>query len=241
MTAVTTGIVRSLHRWPVKSMGGERVDALRLDGRGAAGDRTHALFDDFRGAPRCCTVRQVPRMLTWAAHYAIPGAELDPASPPLPVLTGPDGRRFAWDDPALPAALEANLGRPLTLHRELRGQQDLGDTVLVTTQATLDAVGEALGRPLDLRRFRTNVHVVLDAPAFAEETWQGRTLLIGDAKLALLHPCERCVIPTRDPDSGARDAEILRWLARERRTLFGINARPLGPSLIREGDAITLA
>ena len=240
MTAMAAGVVSSLHRWPVKSMAGERVDALHLDGRGAAGDRTHALFDEFRGATRRCTVRQVPRMLTWRAHYAIPGAELEPESPPLPVLTAPDGRRFGWEDPALPAALEADLGRPVTLRRELRGQQDLGDTVLVTTQATLDAVGEALGRPLDLRRFRTNVHVVLDAPAFAEETWEGRTLRIGDAELALLHPCERCVIPTRDPDTGARDAEILRWLARERRTLFGINARPLGPSLIREGDAVTV-
>ncbi len=240
MTAPVTGVVRSLHRWPVKSMAGERVDALRMDGRGAGGDRTHALFDEFRGAPRRCTVRQVPRMLTWRAHYALPGAELDPEHPPLPVLTAPDGRSFGWEDPALPGALAEDLGRPLTLRREPRGQQDLGDSVLVTTQATLDAVGEALGRPLDLRRFRTNVHVVLDAPAFAEEEWDGRGLRIGDAELALLHPCERCVIPTRDPDSGARDAEILRWLARERRTLFGINARPLGPSLIREGDAVTV-
>jgi uncharacterized protein YcbX len=81
---------------------------------------------------------------------------------------------------------------------------------------------------------------VLDAPAFAEEEWEGRRLRIGDAELELLHPCERCVIPTRDPDTAERDGEILRWLARERRTLFGINARPLGPSLIREGDAVTV-
>ncbi len=240
MSAVATGVVRSLHRWPVKSMAGERVDALRLDGRGAAGDRTHALFDDFKGAPRRCTVRQVPRMLAWQARYAVPGAELDPAVPPAPHVTAPDGRSYDWHDPKLPAALAADLGRAVTLRRDLRGQQDLNDTVLVTTQATLDALGEALGRALDLRRFRTNVHVALDAPAFAEEEWEGRRLRIGDAELELLHPCERCVIPTRDPDTAERDGEILRWLARERRTLFGINARPLGPSLVREDDTVTV-
>ena len=240
MSVVAEGTVRSLHRWPVKSMAGEQVEALRVDGRGAGGDRTHALFDEFKGAPRRCTVRQAPRLLAWQARYATPGAELDPADPPEPELTAPDGRRFDWTDPELPAALAADLGRPVALRRDLRGQQDLNETVLLTTQATLDALGEALGRALDLRRFRTNVHVVLDAPAFAEEEWQGRRLRIGDAELALLHPCERCVIPTRDPDSGARDAEILRWLAREHRTLFGINARPLGAGLLRDGDAVVV-
>jgi uncharacterized protein YcbX len=56
-----SGTVLSLHRWPVKSMGGEAVDALRIDGRGAGGDRAHALFDTFRGRPRRLTVRPAPR------------------------------------------------------------------------------------------------------------------------------------------------------------------------------------
>ena len=72
-------------------------------------------------------------------------------------------------------------------------------SVLVTTRATHEAVERALGRPLDLRRWRTNMHVELDADAFAEERWEGRTLRVGEATFKLLHPCERCVIPTRDP------------------------------------------
>ena len=62
---LASGSVTELHRWPVKSMAGQPVDALRLDERGAAGDRAHALFDEFKGAPRRLTVRQVPRMLLW--------------------------------------------------------------------------------------------------------------------------------------------------------------------------------
>jgi uncharacterized protein YcbX len=235
---VIRGVVTELHRWPVKSMGGEPVDELSLDGRGAAGDRTHALFDSFKDAPRRLTARQAPGLLRWHASYG--GAPVALEDPPLPTLTAPNGERFAWDDPALPGALADDLGREVALHRDVSGQQDLVRSLLVTTQASLDAVSEALGHPLDLRRFRTNVHVVLreDTPAYAEEEWEGRRMTIGDAELELVHPCERCVIPTRDPDTAERYAELLRWLFRERRGLFGINARPLDTAQIAVGDEV---
>ena len=238
MTA--TGTVLSLHRWPVKSMGGEPVGALRVDGRGAAGDRTHALLDTHRGAPRVLTVRQVPRMLAWHATYD--GADVAPDDPPLARLTAPDGTSYAWDDPALPAALADDLGRPVDLRRDLRGQQDLGETVLVTSQATLEAVTATMGRDMDLRRFRTNVHVAFDdgLEPYAEHGWEGRRMTIGEVELALLHPCVRCVIPTRDPDTGEKHAELLRWLTREQGGLFGINARVTGAGTIRTGDPVAL-
>jgi uncharacterized protein YcbX len=235
---LATGRVTELHRWPVKSMAGQPVDALNIDERGAAGDRAHALFDEFKGAPRRLTVRQVPRMLLWHAGYD--GADVTPQDVPFPELTAPDGRTFDWRDPELPQALEDDLGRPVALRRDLGLMQDLDHSLLVTTQATLDAVSVALDTEIDLRRFRTNVHVALDAEPYAEEEWEGRELTIGDAAFRLLHPCERCVIPTRDPDSAQKWAELLRWLTRERRMLFGMNARPLRPARIAIGDPVSL-
>jgi MOSC domain-containing protein len=235
---LATGRVTELHRWPVKSMAGQPVDALNIDERGAAGDRAHALFDEFKGAPRRLTVRQVPRMLLWRAGYD--GADVTPQDVPFPELTAPDGRTFDWRDPQLPQALEDDLGRPVALRRDLGLMQDLDHSLLVTTQATLDAVAAALDTEIDLRRFRTNVHVVLDAEPYAEEEWEGRELTIGDAAFRLLHPCERCVIPTRDPDSAQKWPELLRWLTRERRMLFGMNARPLRPARIAIGDPVSL-
>jgi uncharacterized protein YcbX len=219
-------------------MAGQPVDALNIDERGAAGDRAHALFDEFKGAPRRLTVRQVPRMLLWRAGYD--GADVTPQDVPFPELTAPDGRTFDWRDPQLPQALEDDLGRPVALRRDLGLMQDLDHSLLVTTQATLDAVSAALDTEIDLRRFRTNVHVVLDAEPYAEEEWEGRELTIGDAAFRLLHPCERCVIPTRDPDSAQKWPELLRWLTRERRMLFGMNARPLRPARIAIGDPVSL-
>jgi uncharacterized protein YcbX len=233
---LASGTVAELHRWPVKSMAGQPVEAVRIDERGAAGDRAHALFDEHKGASRRLTARQAPRMLLWQAAY---DGEIDAEDVPVPVLTAPDGRTFGWNDADLPDALEDDLGRPVALNRDLRLMQDLEHSLLVTTQATLDAVATELGTPLDLRRFRTNVHVVFDdVPAYAEEQWEGRELAIGEATFRLLHPCERCVIPTRDPDTTETWGELLRWLTRERGGLFGINARPLGAARIALGDPV---
>lgn len=232
-----TGRVVSLHRWPVKSFGGEQVASLAVDGRGAAGDRAHALFDEFRSAPRLLTIRQVPRMVLWGAAYGDAEVPLD--DPPSPTVTAPDGAKFSWADPGLPAVLSEDLGRPVTLRRDPALMQDLPDSLLVTCGASHRALEEALG-PLDPRRWRTNVHLEADAAAFAEGGWEGAVLEVGEARLQLLHPCERCVIPTRDPDTAEKRPEILRHLNTDRETLFGINARPLGPATLRVGDAVRL-
>jgi uncharacterized protein len=241
---VPSGTVTSLHRWPVKSLAGEDADALNLDPRGIAGDRAHALIHQHKGAPKRLTAREAPGMLRWRAAYAeVPGAAMAVDDVPLPVLTAPDGTAFRWDDPDLPAALSADLGKDVTLQRDLALMQDLNNSILVTTQATLEAVARELDRELDLRRFRTNIHVVLDedTAAYAEEEWEGRKLQVGDVTLDLLHPCERCVIPTRDPDTQVKDPNILKWLTREHRGLFGINARPVAHGTVRVGDQVALA
>ncbi|WP_354699471.1 hypothetical protein DSM112329_05188 [Paraconexibacter sp. AEG42_29] len=245
MAATPAGTITELHRWPVKSLAGEPVPTFLVDDRGVAGDRTHALFDSFKDAPRRLTVRQEPRMLAWAASYD--GVDVGAADPPLARVTGPDGTDYSWDDPALPGALSADLGRAVTLRRDVAGQQDLERSVLITTQATLEAVTAELGyERLDLRRMRTNVHVDFGTtvPAFAEETWEGRHITLGAARFVLLHPCVRCAIPTRDPDTGVKDPLILRHLTREHGGLFGMNARYVGPAdgtRVSVQDAVTVS
>ena len=219
------GRIDSLHRWPFKSMGGIAVDKLAVDARGAEGDRAYAAFDEFKGAPRRLTAREAPRLLLW---HADPGG-----------VTAPDGRRFDHGDPALDAALSEDLGRLVEVRHDPALMQDLPDSLLVTFGASHREVERALG-PLDARRWRTNVHVEGDAPPFAEAGWEGRTLRVGDAELELLHPCARCVIPTRDPATAEKMPELLKHLTAEHGMLFGINARAAGPATIRVGDPVAL-
>jgi MOSC domain-containing protein len=235
---MTAGRVASLQRWPVKSMAGERLDALSLDRWGATGDRTHAVFDVFKGARRRVNAEVVPRLLAWAAAY--PTAAVARESPPQPVVTAPDGTARTWDDPELPAALAADLGRPVTLEREPRGQQDRPATVHVTVEASLRALGETLGAPVDLARFRSNIHLDLDDEPYAEQRWLGRRLRIGDAELEIVEGCERCSIPTRDPRTQEGWPQLLRLLAAEQATTFGLIARALAPAIVRRDDAAAL-
>src|SRR5688572_10411522 len=75
------GTVASLHRWPVKSVGGEPVPSFVVGPSGVAGDRAHALFvPSKRGEPVPLTAREAPRLLAWSATYA-DGATPDGATP----------------------------------------------------------------------------------------------------------------------------------------------------------------
>jgi uncharacterized protein YcbX len=242
MPAMTTGKIAQLWRWPVKSMAGERVQGMRLDGRGAGGDRTHAVLHEHKGEIKPLTAREAPQLLAWQARYPfnVDGA-LDPARPPYAIVTGPDGRSFRWGDPQLRHALNADLGRPVKLRRDLAGMQDLGRSLLITTDATLQALGEELGGPIDLRRFRPNLHLELDAPGWAELDWEGRELVFaGGVRLQVLHPCVRCAIPTRDPDTQVKWPQLLKHLNAAHDQCFGINARVVTGGRIGAGVAVEL-
>ena len=230
-------------RWPVKSMAGERIGATRVDARGAGGDRTHAVLHEHKGDWKPLTAREAPRLLAWRAAYRFtPNGGLHPERPPLAHVTAPDGRHvYTWSDPRLGSALADDLGRPVRLHRDLGGIQDLPRSLLLTVEATRVALGAELGVELDLRRFRPNLHLELDAPAWAEHGLQGATVrFAGGVVLRLLHPCVRCAIPTRDPDTQRKWPELLRHLDARHETQFGINARVLQAGRVAAGEAVSI-
>jgi uncharacterized protein len=237
------GRVLQLWRWPVKSMAGERLRATRLDERGLGGDRSHAVLYEHKGRWKPLTAREAPRLLAWRADYAIaPDAAVRPEDPQNARVTDPHGRSWRWGDPRLRGALSDDLGRAIELRRDVRGIHDLERSVLVTTEATRAALARELGAELDLRRFRPNLHLELDAPAWAEHGWENRTLrLAGGVVLRLLHPCVRCAIPTRDPDTQAKWAGLLRHLDARHETLFGINARALRAGTVAAGERVEIA
>lgn len=231
----------SLQRWPVKSMAGESVDALCVDELGAVGDRAHAVFAELKGRRRRLNAERVPRLLAWAAAYP----EADPTALtrdalPQPAVTAPDGRVRGWDDPALAEALGDDLGREITLVRMTDGQQDRPATLHVTVKRSLEALSDALGGAIDPRRFRSNLHLDLDAEPYAEDGWIGRRLQIGEAQLEVVQGCKRCAIPTRDPDTQEKWPQLLRWLAAERCTMFGVIVRATGSAVVRRGDRVSL-
>jgi len=238
------GRVLQVWRWPVKSMAGEQVRAMRVDARGAGGDRSHAVLHEHKGEWKPLTAREAPRLLAWRATYpfATDGG-LDPERPPYAVVVAPGGEHmYVWNDPRLRSALAQDLGREVRLRRDVGGIQDLERSLLITTEPTRAALAQELGTRLDLRRFRTNLHLEVDgAGPWAEHGWEGATLrFAGGVVVRLLHPCERCAIPTRDPDTQQKSPELLRHLAARHDTLFGTNARVVQSGRIAAGETVQI-
>ncbi len=221
------GTVLDLYRFPVKSMGGERLEAAALDEHGVEGDREHAVW--FRGGRRL-TARVTPKMLAWRA--SLNGGLR---------ITAPDGRSFGWGD-ELEAAVTEYLGKDVALVQDPAGLKDVPDTLLVTVESSRRQLEEELGMPLDIRRFRPNVHVDLGATEpFAESGWEGRTIRIGDAELEIVHPCDRCAITIYDPQTQEKAPDVLRVINDRHDTFFGFRARPLGPARVAVGDPVEVA
>jgi len=236
-----TGHVLGLWRHPVKSMRGEAVADARLGVCGMGGDRVHGVYDGRADGVRRLTARDAPGLLAWRAGYPAAGADLDPVAPPPATVTGPSGQCWEWGDPALRVALQDDLGRPVVLRRDIEGIYDVPRSVLVTTEASRLALERELGAPVDVRRFRTNLHLDTDTSAWAEPGWAGAALrLPGGAALELFKPCRRCVIPTRDPDTRRKWPELLRQLEREHELTFGIYGRVVAGGTISVGDRVEL-
>lgn len=217
-----TGEVAEVFRWPAKGFAAERPEAIALAAGGVAGDRVRVLHSNGKKV----TALGVPRLLLWRAG---PEGTRDPA-----------GREWSWTDPDLPAALSEDLGRPIAVEEHPEGRPDVPGTVHVTVEASRAAMEAALGSPLDVRRFRPNLHLALDAPAWTEEDWVGRALRVGEAELVVDHLCDRCAVTTRDPETSAKWGQVLRWINAERATFFGFRCRVTTPGTVRRGDAVSL-
>ena len=235
------GTVQRLWRWPVKSMGGEQVGALSVGAHGVGGDRAHAVTHEHKGERRHLTAREAPRLLAWQAAYPVDlGAGPDPDGAPHALVSGPDGRgTWRWGDPGLRSALERDLERPVELVRDVTGMADVPGQVLVTTAATHAALERALGRAIDVRRFRPNFHLELDAPAWAELAWPGAAIEFErGVRLEIVEPCVRCAIPTRDPDTQQKWPQLLAHLAAKHGQALGVLARVLSGGRVETGEAV---
>jgi hypothetical protein len=106
--------VEQLWRYPVKSMGGHRVEQVRIDQRGVHADRLWAVRDVEKSVT--ASARRLPVLLGCAARYVTePGDDAGPGNVPGVIITLPDGRELASDDPAVHDALSELVGREMRL------------------------------------------------------------------------------------------------------------------------------
>ena len=102
--------IKEIWRYPVKSMGGERLSETHLGKGGIPYDRGWALRDEadktIRGA------KQLGELLNCSARYLL---DTEAAPVPKAEITLPDGRRIVSDDTRINTALSELCGRAVTL------------------------------------------------------------------------------------------------------------------------------
>lgn len=231
------GHVAALHRYPVKSMAGEALSVAEVDWQGIEGDRQYAFVrKSNRTRFPWLTARDVPTMLLHRATFA------DPAKPKTSgvLVETPDGAVVPLHDPRLHGYLETAAGEPVSLLQVARGIYDAMPISIVTTASHAE-VEAAHGSALDPRRFRANIMIESDLPV---SNWQGLRLAFGNdeegAVVQMAAPIPRCMLITIDPDTGIKDARILRTVAQQFGNAYGVYASPARPGLIRAGDPVRL-
>ena len=169
----------------------------------------------------------------------------DAPEPGAPAATRTyDGRKIpGWIIPGpLSAALSGYLGREVRLFK--REPDHIGhddQPVTLASEASLAALAREFdGTAPDPRRFRMTITMTGTEP-WAEHGWSGQEVSIGEAILRVIAPVPRCVVTTRNPDSGATDARVLHALARLRGkndVTFGVWCGISCPGRIHVGDLV---
>jgi len=224
--------VVSLRRYPVKSMGGEALEAAHLDLRGLRGDRWYAVSDEDGCLASGKSSRRFRRRDQVFAYAARTTSTDDVA------VTGPGGE-WLVGDPALEVELSGAMGVPVRVTSETEvSHQDDGSVSLVGT-ATLDWWA-GKGIAADPRRLRVNIVVSTDEP-FVEESWVGRALTMGSASLRVVGPVPRCRMIDIDQDGAVADGGWLKPLTEQRDGCVSVYADVLAPGVVRVGEPLTLS
>jgi uncharacterized protein YcbX len=216
-------------------MGAEELAEVEVSWHGLAGDRRWAFIRNGvvqSGFP-WLTLRERGDM----SHYRPSFIETARPDKSATVVRTPSGVLFDVADPVLAAELSPGGARVI---KQDRGIFDTFPLSLITTQ-TIARLGERVGAPLDVQRFRPNllVEAAEDAP-FPEDGWVGCVLCIGGLRLRVDKRDGRCAVITIDPLTAERNPEILREVAQDRQGCLGVYGTTVEPGRVAVNDPVLL-
>lgn len=211
--------------YPIKSLDPVTVPGTEIGDSGALdGDRRHAITDadgEYVNGKRTPQVHRLRASFDRAANEVV-----------LREQGASDARRFDLDENR--ADIETHLSDFFDLDARLvaaDGESYPDDTALsgptVISTATIEEVAswyEGITAEGVRRRLRANLEVD-GVPAFWEDRLisdhdHGVAFDVGDVRFTGVNPCQRCVVPSRDPYTGEETPEFrTRFLQRREETL----------------------
>jgi uncharacterized protein len=237
------GTLRILRRYPFKSMAGEDLNEVYVAFAGLVGDRAYAFVDrnNHTNFP-WMTARQRHEMLLFRPRFfapPLPTNEHPAQSDFAAEIVSPEGETLSPADSAFTAYFEKRFGRPLELRFSERAMHDACPVSLVGL-ATIKALGDEAGIPLEHTRFRANFYVDWDnEKPYYEDRLTGATLRIGEKfTFTVVRNNLRCAIITLDPRTAQPTPEVGKLVARNHGNCFGVYGSVLREGIVRQGDTV---
>ena len=238
---IEIGEVEAIFRYPVKSMGGERVESANLGWHGLDGDRRLALrrLNDRSEFP-WLNASKLPDLLRYVPLRRENGAT---GEIPTHVRT-PEGVEMAAFGEELAADVERRYGAPVQMMQLKHGVFDDASLSVIASE-TVGEIARLAGQSPEVRRFRPNVLVRLLRPMpFQEDEWVGGVLAFGEgdeaAAVAVTMHDVRCSMVNLDPDTARPAPEVLKAVVRANQNNAGVYGTVTRVGRISVGQRIFL-
>lgn len=236
-------VVDEIWRYPVKSMGGERLTAVEVSELGIEFDRRWGVLDVATG--NVLTGRRAPKLLMATATVTDGALRIDTGDGTIDGSAATAGDELSdWlgQPVQLVTAGDSEGGTyevPLDIDNETDWASWTGPAGALhdssRTRVSMVSTG-TLGRH-DRRRFRANL--VLDGAADAEDAWVGETVMVGDAvRLDVQKHIDRCIMVARAQPDLPSDLGTLKTIINERNNLLGVGALVIAGGRVGVGDEV---
>ncbi len=218
-----TATLAEIWRYPVKAHGREQLIEVRLtQGECLPWDRRWAVaheascFDVERPRWQPCSefsrAAKSPRLQAISVVVNTHYNNMTFSHPDRPDLTiDPDNCDQACE--FIPWVMPISNGNRMLPARLIRARgYSMTDTdfasVSLINMASHRAVQDQLGQDISPNRWRGNL-LLEGLEPWAEMDWVGRTVRIGEAELTIREIITRCTATAANPETGARDADVL--------------------------------
>ena len=254
--------VTALSIAPIKGTRLERVARVELGEHGVRENRRFFLID---ASDRMVNAKALGELQTIVSRYDDAGRRLELELPGGQVVSGPvalgehvsaqffsgeaEGRIVLGE---FSEAVSAHVGTPLRLvEADAQGAVDRrsrGGAVSLISRSSLERLArEGALDTLDPRRFRMLIEIDGIA-AHGEDGWIDRVIAVGAARIRPRGHVGRCLITSRQPETGVIDVPTLDLLGSYRRDAdateplpFGIYGDVVSAGTIEVGDAVAIA
>lgn len=220
----------ALFQYPLKSGRPVALTSALMTARGIQDDRRWMLVDE---QGKFITARLHPKLLALEIRPHQAGWQLVlPSGESVSLLQSSDQLESVriWNDQLELPVVNSQVDEPLSdflgircrmvcLPDQIKRQIDQnyarnedqvsladGFPVLMTRQASLEALNQQLIRPVPMARFRSNLIIDDDLAAFEEAHWS--KIQVGSIIFRVVKPCSRCVMVNTDPQKLKRDEDI---------------------------------